>query len=317
MNETVSWFKMALQLKESVIIKVLPRAFICSLFGGFISLVYYSKLPLPWHNLETITNNVVFGLVLGLLLVFRTNTAYDRFWEGRKAWGTLVVNIRSLARQIHTSVAIKEETDQSEKNQQLKLLVAFAIVTKLHLRKETVTEELETLISLAKIEKLKQAKTPPLEIILWLGEYIQKEGEKGCLNSYQLTAMNQLLDKLVEGLTNCERILTTPIPMAYVIYLKRLLLIYFLFLPFQLVTYSEWLTAFLVFLISLALFGIEEIGNEIQEPFGYDQNDLSLEQICQTIQSNMEDIIALSESNNSEIKREQDVMELDNFYGLN
>lgn len=295
-KETMSWFQMALQLKGSVAIKVLPRAFICSLFGLVISLIYYSKLPLPWHNLGTITTNVVFSLVLGLLLVFRTNTAYDRFWEGRKAWGTLVINIRSLARQIYTVVAAESETDKTEKNQQLKLLVAFAIATKLHLRREPVTEELEPWLTPTELVKLKQVKTPPLEIIRWLGDYLHKQGEKGGLNSYQITAMNQLIDKLVEGLTSCERILNTPIPLAYVIYLKRLLLIYCFFLPFQLVSNSEWLTAFLVFLISFALFGIEEIGNEIQEPFGYDPNDIPLDQICRTIQSNMEDIIGLSDS---------------------
>ncbi|MFB2897126.1 bestrophin family protein [Aerosakkonemataceae cyanobacterium BLCC-F50] len=300
MNETMSWFQMALQLKGSVAIKVLPRAFICSLFGLLISLIYDSKLPFPWHNLGTITTNVVFSLVLGLLLVFRTNTAYDRFWEGRKAWGTLVINIRSLARQIYTGVAAESETDKTEKNQKLKLLVAFAIVTKLHLRREPVTEELEPWLTPTELVKLKQVKTPPLEIICWLGEYLEKQGKKGCLNYYQLTAMNQLIDKLVEGLTSCERILNTPIPLAYVIYLKRLLLIYCFFLPFQLVSNSEWLTAFLVFLISFALFGIEEIGNEIQEPFGYDPNDIPLDQICRTIQSNIEDLIDLSDSNNLE-----------------
>lgn len=300
MNETMSWFQMALQLKGSVAIKVLPRAFICSLFGLLVTLIYYAKLPFPWHNLGTITTNVVFSLVLGLLLVFRTNTAYDRFWEGRKAWGTLVVNIRSLARQIYTVIREDSEIDKTEKNQQLKLLVAFAIATKLHLRREPVAEELEPWITPKELAKIKQIKTPPLEIIRWLGDYLQKQGEKGCLNSYQLTAMNQLIDKLIEGLTSCERILNTPIPLAYVIYLKRLLLIYCFFLPFQLVNNSEWLTAFLVFLISFALFGIEEIGNEIQEPFGYDPNDLPLDQICQTIQNNVEDLINLSESNNIE-----------------
>lgn len=299
-NETMSWFQMALQLKGSVAIKVLPRAFICSLFGLLISLLYYSKLPLPWHNLGTITTNVVFSLVLGLLLVFRTNTAYDRFWEGRKAWGTLVISIRSLARQIWTSIAEDSEIDKTEKYQQLKLLVALAIAIKLHLRREPVTEELEPWISAAALVKLKEVKTPPLEIIRSLGNYLHKQAQNERLSSYQLTAMNQLIDKLVEGLTSCERILNTPIPLAYVIYLKRLLLIYCLFLPFQLVANSEWLTAFLVFLISFALFGIEEIGNEIQEPFGYDPNDLPLDQICQTIQSNIEDIIAFSDSNNSE-----------------
>ncbi|MFB2937801.1 bestrophin family protein [Aerosakkonemataceae cyanobacterium BLCC-F154] len=299
-KETMSWFQTALQLKGSVAIKVLPRALICSLFGLLVSLLYYWKLPLPWHNLGSVTTNVVFTLVLGLLLVFRTNTAYDRFWEGRKAWGTLVINIRNLARQIHTAVVAESEIDKTEKNQILRRIVGFAIATKLHLRRESLSAELESFVTAGELERLKEVKTPPLEILRWLGDYLQKQGKKGSLNDYQLTAMNQLIDKLVEGFTSCERILNTPIPLAYVIYIKRLLLIYFLFLPFQLVSNSEWLTAFLVFLISFGLFGIEEIGNEIQEPFGYDANDLPLDQICETIKTNIEDIIAVTENNSSE-----------------
>ena len=111
---------------------------------------------------------------------------------------------------------------------------------------------------------------------------------------YQLTAMFKLVDGLVDVLGICERILKTPIPLAYNIHLKQLILLYCLTLPFQLVDQFLWLTPLLVALISFTVFGIEEIGIEIENPFGKDPNDLPLDQICQTMKRNIEDLITLA-----------------------
>ncbi|MEA5516524.1 bestrophin family ion channel, partial [Nodularia sp. UHCC 0506] len=115
-------------------------------------------------------------------------------------------------------------------------------------------------------------------------------------NSYQLTAMQELLNKLVDNLGACERILKTPIPLAYTIHLKQLLLLYCCLLPFQLVESLGWWTGLIVALISFTLFGIEAIGLEIENPFGYDANDLPLDAICNTMKRNIDDLISLSPS---------------------
>jgi putative membrane protein len=117
--------------------------------------------------------------------------------------------------------------------------------------------------------------------------------------------MNGLLDQMVEALTGCERILKTPIPLAYAIYLKRLLLIYGFALPFQIVDTSGWWTGLVVGIISFILFGIEEIGNEIENPFGRDPNDLPLDEICTTIIDNLEDLTKVKEQNLGEILASQ------------
>jgi putative membrane protein len=114
------------------------------------------------------------------------------------------------------------------------------------------------------------------------------------LNIYQLSDMHKLLDLLVDMLGGCERILRTPMPIAYAIHLKQLLLLYCLSLPFQMVSSIQWWTGPVVALISFTLFGIEEIGIEIENPFGHDPNDLPLDAICATIQRNIEDLITLA-----------------------
>jgi ion channel-forming bestrophin family protein len=291
-KEKVQWFQSALQLRGSVIPAVLPRAFVCGLFGFFISILHYYGFSVSLPVLGSLIPNIV----LGLLLVFRTNTAYDRFWEGRKFWGILNNSIRNLARQIWVSVDERELLDREVKIATLRLLVAFAVATKLHLRSEPVNDELKDLISPFRYEKLINMNNPPLEIAFWIGDYMQQQYEKNRLNMYQLAAMQKLLNDMVDSLGGCERILKTPMPLAYAIHLKQLLLIYCLSLPFQMVKDFGWFTGVMVVLVSFTLLGIEAIGLEIENPFGHDANDLPLDPICANMRRNMEDLITLAPS---------------------
>jgi putative membrane protein len=135
---------------------------------------------------------------------------------------------------------------------------------------------------------------PPLEVAFWIGDYFQQQVNRRTLNDYQLITLQQLLNSMVDSLGSCERILKTPIPLAYAIHLKQLLLLYCLLLPFQLVGSLGWCTGLIVALVSFTLFGIEEIGIEIENPFGYDANDLPLDTICATMKRNVEDLITLT-----------------------
>ena len=292
------WFKIALQVRGSVIPSIWPRVLLCGGFGIFISLLHFLKLPVSLPVLSSIVPSIV----LGLLLVFRTNTAYERFWEGRKMWGTLVNNVRNLARQIWVAIEEKDPQDSALKKSVLRLLPAFAVSMKLHLRQELVNSELEPLMSASQYQKLKSMNNPPLEIAFWIEDYLHEQYERNCLDVYQLTAMKELLNSMIDVLGGCERILKTPIPLAYAIHLKQLLLLYCLALPFQMVKDLTWGTGPVVALISFTLFGIEEIGIEIENPFGHDTNDLPLDNICAAMQRNIDDLIALSPSVHEQVK---------------
>ncbi|MFB2980388.1 bestrophin family ion channel [Microseira sp. BLCC-F43] len=122
---------------------------------------------------------------------------------------------------------------------------------------------------------------------------MEKQYERNCLNSYQLNAMQQLLNDMVAATTACERIRNTPMPLAYGIHLKQLLLIYCLLLPFQMVKDLGWSTAPVVGLVSFTLLGIEDIGLEIENPFGRDANDLPLDALCDAIRGYAEQSIAV------------------------
>lgn len=291
-QEKFHWFKIALRLQGSVVPSILSRVVFCGIFGFLISVFHQLGLNVSIAGIS----NLIPNIVLGLLLVFRTNTAYERFWEGRKCWGNIVNTVRNLARQLWVTVAENDPQDRERKIETLRLLTAFAVATKLHLRGETVNFELETLLSKSRFIQLKSMNNPPLEVAFWIGDYLQEEYHKNNLNIHQLNSMQQLLNILVDNLGACERILKTPIPLAYAIHLKQLLLIYCLSLPFQMVKDLTWWTGIAVALISFTLFGIEEIGIEIENPFGRDPNDLPLDAICTTMQRNIEDLISLAPS---------------------
>lgn len=284
-----SWFQLAIKVKGSVIPEVMPRVILCSGLGLLISALNSYGLPLPT---KVFTHLIFPDLVLGLLLVFRTNTAYDRFWEGRKLWGTLVNTVRNFARQIWVMVPAQTMDDTIEKTATLKLLVAFSVAIKLHLRGEPVNSEIYNLISPEQYAKLQTVNHSPLEIAFWIGDYLERQHQRHLIHTYQFMALQKLLDTMVDVLGACERILKTPIPMAYQIHLQQILLLYCLILPFQLINNLGLVTGFVVGIISFTLLGIEEIARQIENPFGYDDNDLQLDSICETMLINIEDLIS-------------------------
>ena len=284
------WFEIALQTKGSVISAIYKRVLLSGIFGVLVSILYHFKIPVS----QPILSTVIPSIVLGLLLVFRTNTAYDRFWEGRKSWGAIVNTTRNLARQIWISVDEKELKDKDHKIAALNLLVAFGVATKLHLRGEPVNSDLEALIPANKFTKLKMMNNPPLDISIWIGDYLQEQYQRHCINNYQCANMQELLNILVDNLGTCERILKTPMPLAYAIHLKQLLLLYCFLLPFQIVDDLHWWTGLISALVSFTLLGIEAIGLEIENPFGYDANDLPLDTICKVMKRNIDDLISLT-----------------------
>ncbi len=294
------WLKKTFRCKGSVILGVLERSFFCGAFGILISFLYFNKFPVS----QPILGSVIPSIVLALLLVFRTNTAYERFWEGRKLWDSTVNTIRNLAWQIWVAVDEVEPGDRDHKITTLRLLQAFAIAKKLYLRYEPASEELQPWVSPSRYGVLQNIQNMPLQIIRWIADDLQQEHKRGILNLSKLGDIHSLMNKLIDNVGGCDRILTTPIPPAYVIHLNQLVLIYCLILPFQFVKDLGWWTGIFVAIVSFALFGIEEIGVEIENPFGYDTNDLPLDKICQTIHNNIEELIQYDSKITPEISKD-------------
>jgi putative membrane protein len=288
------WFRSAFQIKGSVVIDVLPRTIVCALFALLITVLQNSgyQLEVPFLG------SLIPSIVLSLLLVFRTNTAYERFWEGRKAWGNLINTTRNLARLMLVAISEDYYSDRQEKITAMRLLPAFAIAVKQHLRNAPLADDpvIEDILTPNQLDKLQTVGVPPLLIAVWINQYLQSAYVKGQVDRYQLTQMNRFISDMVDSLGICERIQRTPMPLAYAIHLKQLLLIYCLSLPFQMVARMGWYTAPLTGLISFTLLGIEEIGLQIEDPFGLDPNDLPLDNLCRVMALNIDDIVRLTDT---------------------
>lgn len=276
-------------MRGSVVKKVLPRSMICGLFAALVVILSKNGMQM----VPPLKDNIIPSIVLGLLLVFRTNTAYDRFWEGRKCWGSITGGTRNLVRRILVAVDEHSIEDRDHKVRSIRLLVALSFAVKHHLRGEPLCSEVRSLVGDDRWAQLGHGANVPLEIAFWIGHYLQEQYRKGRLTVHELMGMTQILDNIMGAVGGCERILKTPMPLAYAIHLKQLLLIYCLFLPFQTVRDLGWFAVPVVMIVSFTLLGIEEIGVEIENPFGNDRNDLPLDKICETAWSSAENIIQL------------------------
>ena len=230
------------------------------------------------------------GGALFFLMVFRTNASYDRWWEGRKKWGMIINRTRDFARQ---SVGFVDEYYLVDN--MVRWTVAFAICTKRHLRFERKLDELEGRLAPEEIARIQEAKHMPLYCLERLSTYcrLARESPRNKLvTDIVFIAMDHNLTQFEDELGACERILKTPFPYAYVVHLRTFMTLWLAALPFALLGVCGWLTIPTVACVAYALLGIETIGVEIENPFGHDFNDLPLDTICETISTNLFELLA-------------------------
>lgn len=280
-----TWLELAIDLRSSVIQAIWRRVIATMIFTLLITIAYHQGYAVN----QPILASLIPGVVLGLLLVFRTNTAYERFWEGCKLWYDLINAARILCRNIWTIILTKNDEDLSRKIFHLRLVGLLIVTIKLHLRNEPIDPKVKILITQEQYLELKEANNMPIRIINWFADYFSELYHIQKVIPYRLfVELNRSLDQITMIFSGCERILKTPLPLPYSIHLKHLLLLYCFALPFQFVEDLDWFTIPVVGIISFALLGIEDIGVEIENPFGYDRNDLPLDQFCQQLQTEIE-----------------------------
>ena len=286
--EKMHWLKLALNLRGSVIPAVQQQVFLSMIFALFITLIYERGFH-AFH--QPALAGLIPGIVLGLLLVFRTNTANDRFWEGWKLTGRLAVECRNLGRQLLVNIPEKTPEDTQEKMAYIRLVYGYYYAAILHLRKDSVDDTLREIVSPQQYAELKTAIHKPLKIATWFGQYVNNLYERNYIDTIRLSEFNQLLNQMVQCVGGCERILIAPLPKAYVLHLRHLLILYCLAVPFQLVKDLHWWTIPTVGIITFALFGVEAIGVEIENPFGHDANDIVMEKFFNAVKANIEMLV--------------------------
>lgn len=280
-----NWFRDIWHLTTSWTIKKILRGvmmigFLATLIC--IAFVHFDIVPALNSGIFSLL-----GIVLSILLVFRTNTAYDRWWEGRKQWGELVNQTRNLAVMLQTCLP---REDQESRLFFARQISAFCQALTTHLRAGARPDEITDLNDQEKAE-LGQTQHIPNYLAYRIADRIQTIYNGGGIADPNLINIHLHHQALINVLGACERIKKTPIPFSYAVYIKIFISLYGVMLPFGLFKDFHFYTIPLVMFIFFAMLGIELMAQEIEEPFGLDCNDLPTGDIAATIRKNVFEIL--------------------------
>ncbi len=271
----------------SVLPALVPRLLL--LFALSLSVAYFRgnifsfKVPL---NTAPLT---LFGFVLALFLGFRNNVSYERYWEGRKLWGSLLNVSRSLTRQALTLGSPKAHKDTVADF--VNLLSAFLHALKHQLRQTDAHDDLTPRLSPQQLRLVQNARYKPAIVLKLMAEWVEQSREENRIDSIQQARFDENFDNLANIVGGCERIISTPIPYSYRVLLHRTVYIYCLLLPFGLVDALGWFMPLIVVFIAYTFVALEAIADEIEEPFGIEANDLALNSMCSVIDHTIYEMI--------------------------
>ncbi|MFT3946972.1 MAG: bestrophin family ion channel [Agriterribacter sp.] len=284
-----SWFSIIFQFhKYDTVRKLSPLMCFMVLYSLVIAyweIEYLHLSDKSWVKNIPVMHSLL-GFAISMLLVFRTNTAYDRWWEGRKLWGGLVNNSRNLAIKIG---AMLEHGDESRKFYG-KMIPLFATALKDHLQSETTRLMLDENAhpELAAIDTKKHVPVQVASIMMQRANLLRAQGK---ITGEQLIVLNGELSSFMEICGACERIRNTPIPYSYSAFIKKFIFIYVMTLPFGYVFSLGYYVAPMVTFVFYVLASLELIAEEIEEPFGKDANDLPMHKMAENIQKNINEIL--------------------------
>lgn len=289
---TKDWFTFIFRFhKADTFRQLLPLLFAVSVYAGLIAWleVYYWKPP-PGSFIRNLpVMHTLLGFAISMLLVFRTNTAYDRWWEGRKLWGSLVNNSRNLALKLD---AILPESEKAHRTFFRKIIPAYAYALHNHLHKEQTRIELFDEDEHKHLfQQIDYDKHIPNQVAMLLYRHIQLLHKENILSAEQLLYINGELQSFTDVCGACERIKNTPIPFSYSVFIKKFIFFYIMTLPFGYVFQLGFYVIPVVAFILYVLGSLELIAEEIEDPFSGDQNDVPTETLARNIHRHVGEII--------------------------
>jgi len=267
------------RIRTTLLLNTLLAVLVTLAHGSLFS-VKITLTPIPF---------TLMGLPLAIFLGFRNTTAYDRYWEARKLWGELVLRTRNLARQCLSLLDFPEPPDSARRAEDVRVrmlhrAIAFVHALRLQLRGQRDDALLAHWTTAQEFERVRAASNPADALMLAmgrdLGDCVRQRRIEPCLAA----EIDQTLSALTAAAASCERIRNTPIPFSYTLLLHRTAYMYCFLLPFGLVDTTGFMTPFVVAIVAYTFFGLDALGDEIEEPFGLEANDLPLDTLCRAIE---------------------------------
>ena len=278
------WISVLLSMHKSDTLKTLGSGMIAmAVYAGIVAYleIEYFKIDKDSSIRNISLIHTLLGFVLSMLLVFRTNTAYDRWWEGRKLLGKMVNDSRNLAIKLH---AILPEDDKENRDFFKKYLCFFPHLLSRHLSKQSTKMELAQDQQHTEVEQLPH---PPNALIWRIQNQVQKLYREGVITGDQLIILDTQLSGFLDVCGGCERIKNTPIPYSYSSFTKKFIVIYVITLPSAYAMSIGYMMTFLTVFVFYVLMSLEVLAEEIEEPFNNEENDLPMELIAQNIERNI------------------------------
>jgi putative membrane protein len=252
------------------------------------------------HKIKlTVVPFTLMGLPLAIFLGFRNNSAYDRYWEGRKLWGELVLRSRNFARQclslIDEGDAAAHPAAAELRERMIRRAIAYAHALRHQLRRSDPAADVAPHLRPAEWTALSPRVNLSQALMLEMGADLARCRRAGMLDSVRAASLDATISSMVATAASCERIKNTPVPFSYTLLLHRTAYLYCYLLPFGLVDAIGYLTPLVVAIVAYTFYGLDALGDEIEEPFGLSPNDLPLDAICRAIEIDLRDALGEAE----------------------
>lgn len=275
--------------KAETVRKLFPLICVIAVYAALVA-----YLELHYFNIagNAVIRNLpvmhsLLGFVISMLLVFRTNTAYDRWWEGRKLWGALVNNSRNLAIKINAFLPIDDHDTRHFFNV---LIPRFAEELRVHLQREDTRLALDSKPH-PEIPDFNRNKHVPIQVAMLLINKTNILYQQQKITGDQLIVLNAELQSFMDICGACERIKNTPIPYSYSAFIKKFIFFYVMSLPFGYAFSLGYLSVPVIAFVFYVMASLEIIAEEIEDPFGSDANDLPMQQIATNIGKHVNEIL--------------------------
>jgi len=280
------WFKLIIQFHKSDTFRILfPTMLLLGFITWAICFIEKKYLSIDVPSL-TIFHQIA-GFIISMVLVFRINTAYDRWWEGRKLWGSLINNTRNLAIKLNAFIPKNALDIRGELHS---LISNFPFSLKEHLRNNTTTEDIKFSSALTE-ESYTKVSHKPNYISRQLTVYCLELSKKYQHSQNDYLILSENLNQFNEICGACERIRSTPIPYSYSIFIKKMIFLYIITMPVTFgLTIGYWAIP-IVMIMFYAFASLELISEEIEDPFGTDPNDLPTDELSVKIKENVREIL--------------------------
>lgn len=286
------WFLAIFKFHKSDTFRALfPMLIVFGMYSWMIVYMETEYLKLPQNsNAKNITiMHTLLGFAISMLLVFRTNTAYDRWWEGRKLWGSLINCSRNLAIKLNVFLPDNDHTTRKYFSQ---IIPLFATSLKSHLQKDSTRVELDEQPH-PELPDLKNLHHIPNKVAESIFKKVNDLYRENLISGEQLIVLNNEMTAFTDISGACERIKNTPIPFSYSTFIKKFIVVYVGTMPFGFAFTLGYYTIPVTIFIFYVLASLELIAEEIEDPFGKDENDLPMGKMSENIKNNVKEIFGI------------------------